>query len=405
MRLLSPCLQRMRDRPISLRSPEVLILSDHPSAPQRITFVTQEFRPKIGGAATVVSELAEATSRLGWTVTAIAPGHPTEEDKSAPFTIERTGTRGKQDWGDRIALLRFLKKRPPQADEEWVLAEPGAVRAALYAPFFGISFSRPPSLILHGTEILRFTCLPHRRWLLRRLLNQCRAIHVLSDYNRQLLNKRLPGVTAPIIVAPGAPSWKFSAPATATQEKSTSSPAITILTVGRIHPRKGQLDTLQALSRLPMTDQKLIRYRIVGPSVRSRYRESILQHAATCPFPVELPGPLDEKALEEEYRSADIFALTSRQTRMSVEGFGLVYLDASAMGLPVVATRSGGIPEAVLDGKTGLLAEEGAIEEISSCFQRLIRDPELRRQLGANGRLHAEKHEWKKTATALFGRR
>ena len=119
---------------------------------------------------------------------------------------------------------------------------------------------------------------------------------------------------------------------------------MTILTVGRI-PRKGQLETLEALGRLSVEDQRRIRYRIVGPVVRRGYRAKILRLSARCPFSVELTGPLSEEALRAEYARADIFALTSRTAGKSVEGFGLVYLDASARGLPVVATRvAGGWP-------------------------------------------------------------
>ncbi|MGE9289819.1 MAG: glycosyltransferase family 4 protein [Puniceicoccales bacterium] len=384
-------------------SAHVPILSKTQPAQRTITFITQEFRPKIGGAATVVAELAEATATMGIDTCVIAPGQSQPDDESTPYSIERTGTRGKQDWADRIALLRYLRKRKPGSEEEYVFAEPGAVRAGLYAHFFQVPVPRPPTLILHGTEILRFTALPHRRALLRRLANQCRTIHVLSDFNRQLLQARVPGLTAPITLSPGAPSRRVEIPPSQTSLRSNPDGPITILTVGRIHPRKGQLETLQALSRLPTALQKRIRYRIVGPSVRSHYRESLLQHATTCPFPVEIPGPLSDEELEKEYASADIFALTSRQDRMSVEGFGLVYLDASALGLPVVATRSGGIPEAVLDGRTGLLADEGSIDQIAQCFQKLICDPQLRQQLGQQGREHAQRHNWHATADSLFG--
>ncbi len=371
----------------------------------RITFITQEFRPKIGGAATVVSALAWAASAgIGRETRVLAPGKALPGDSLLPYVVERTGTRGKQDWMDRISLLHHLRRRGPGADERFVLAEPGAIRAALYAPFFGVSFPLRPILIFHGTEILRFTVFPHRRFLLRRLIRRSHCVHVLSQFNRELLQARLPDIQTPIIVAPGAPSWGQVGnhpPSTGTAKEQGDS--IVILTVGRIHPRKGQLDTLKAFSRLPTSDQKRIRYRIVGPSVRSRYREEILRLAAQCAFPVELPGSLNGFSLEEEYRSADIFALTSRQARMSVEGFGLVYLDASAMGLPIVAARTGGVPEAVLDGKTGLLADEGSIDGISECLQRLIRDRPLRQRLGASGRDFAREHSWERTAAQILG--
>lgn len=378
-------------------------MNDAPPSPSQVTLITQEFFPKIGGAATVVGEIAGAAAGLGLKVTVLAPGSNQAEDSAHNFSVERTGTRGKQDWLDRLALIRILRKRKQVADEEWVFAEPGAVRAALYSPLFGIHFRRPPVLILHGTEILRFTQWPHRRILFRRLIDQCRCVHVLSHHNRDLLQKRLPNIQTPIIVAPGAPSIDPDAVFDSGNPKeSIEAPLVTILTVGRIHPRKGQLKTLEALSRLPIGDQKKIRYRVVGPSVHSRYREKILTLASTCCFQTELTGALDDSELASEYRSADIFALTSQQEKLSVEGFGLVYLDASMRGLPIVATRTGGIPEAVIDGETGLLADESSTAEISECFERLIRDPELRKKLGKAGRAFASKHSWEATVRAIF---
>lgn len=363
-----------------------------------MTFVTQEFFPKIGGAATVVGEMACALERLGKSVRVLAPGEAQESDSRFRFKVERSGTRGKQDWLDRIALLRTLKRRAAEG-EEWVFSDPGAVRAALYARWFGIRFRNPPVIILHGTDILRFTSFPHRRFLLRKLIGQCRCVHVLSEYNRNLLSAKLPHLSVPVVTAPGAPS---KMPAVSPIASRTDK-AISILTVGRIHPRKGQLETLEALSRLPVAEQRQIRYRIVGPSVRPRYRKRILQLASRCPFPVEMVGPLNEKDLDEEYRSADIFAMTSRRDRLSVEGFGLVYIDASAYGLPIVATRSGGVPEAVLDQKTGLLADEGHIDEISENFLALIRSADLRKELGRRGREFASGLSWDQTAERVFG--
>jgi len=379
-------------------------LADLFSIPGRVTFVTQEFFPRIGGAATVVAELAFAlTVFWGKEVSVLAPGKPCRADGEVPYRVERTGTRGRQDWPDRISLIRHLRSRKWEEGEEVIFADPGAVRAALYVRYLGVRLPRPPILILHGSEILRLTIWPHRRRLFGKLVSHCQRVQVLSHCNRNLLMEKLPGLRVPIIVSPGAPSRKPS-PETGRRPtgRKDSDSLLTILTVGRIHPRKGQLDTLTALSRLPIAEQRKIRYRVVGPCVRPRYREKILRLASKCSFPVEMAGALDEKALESEYKAADIFALTSRQDKLSVEGFGLVYLDASAYGIPVVATRSGGIPEAVIDQKTGLLADEGAINQIAECLCTLIRDDELRRQIGEQGRIHAASHSWKETAKALI---
>jgi len=369
--------------------------------PLPLVFVTHEYFPTMGGAATVVAEMASAAADLGWLVRVFAPGETPVGGEAEGVPVVRMGHRGRQDWAARVALLRYLRRHYRLGAERLVFADPGATRAALYAPFFGLRFDPAPDVILHGTEIIRFSSSPHRRILFRRFLRGARRIHLLSQANADLLADRIPGMEDRLVVAPGAPSIRTDQNGS---EGRASGDPVTILTVGRIHPRKGQLETLEALGRLPVEDQRRIRYRIVGPVVRRGYRAKILRLSARCPFSVELTGPLSEEALRAEYARADIFALTSRTAGKSVEGFGLVYLDASARGLPVVATRVGGVAEAVIDGETGLLAAENDPGGLTNCFRRLIRDPVLRDSLGRAGREHAAAHSWPRTAEAVFGR-
>jgi glycosyltransferase involved in cell wall biosynthesis len=83
--------------------------------------------------------------------------------------------------------------------------------------------------------------------------------------------------------------------------------------------------------------------------------------------------------------AADVFAMASR-----AEPFGLVYVEAMAMRLPVVAFRTGGTPEVVVDGVTGLLSEPDDLERLTNNILGLLDDPELRRRLGAAGRQRVE---------------
>jgi glycosyltransferase involved in cell wall biosynthesis len=283
-----------------------------------------------------------------------------------------------------------------------VFAEPGAVRAACYAPLLGLGFDRPPLVVLHGTEILRFTALPHRRLFFRRFLDSADRILVLSEANRALLDSRLPGLRSEIVVAAGAPSRWARDNLGGPPASGMPGERLTVLTVGRIHPRKGQLETLEALRNLDPALRDRIRYRIVGPSVRRGYRRRIENLARKSPFPVELTGPLDDADLREAYAAADLFALCSQPRGHSIEGFGLVYLDAASSGLPVVATRTGGVPEAVLDGQTGLLADPGSTESLARCFAKLLSEPESRRAMGEAGRAHAASLRWEIAAGRLL---
>jgi len=103
------------------------------------------------------------------------------------------------------------------------------------------------------------------------------------------------------------------------------------------------------------------------------------------------------------FSQADIFALTSIEYSSSIEGFGLVYLEASAHGLPIVAHSVGGVSEAVLDGRTGLLIPPDQPSRLTDAFAHHISDAKLRNKLGTAGRTWARQNNWKKSADLLFG--
>jgi glycosyltransferase involved in cell wall biosynthesis len=115
-------------------------------------------------------------------------------------------------------------------------------------------------------------------------------------------------------------------------------------------------------------------------------------------------GNIPDAELAQVYDRADIFALTSVSHGQSVEGFGLVYLEAAAHALPIVAHKIGGVSEAVRDGVTGLLVTPERPAELAAAFEKLIHDHPLRRMLGDAGRVWAARNCWKENASTLFAK-
>jgi phosphatidylinositol alpha-1,6-mannosyltransferase len=106
---------------------------------------------------------------------------------------------------------------------------------------------------------------------------------------------------------------------------------------------------------------------------------------------VEFTGWMNSDELHQLYQAADLFiAAPTRGAGGEVEAFGLVFVEASLAGLPIVATRSGGIVDIVLEGETGLLVDEDEPEQLAAAIQSLLADPGRARQLGAAGRMRAE---------------
>jgi phosphatidyl-myo-inositol dimannoside synthase len=153
----------------------------------------------------------------------------------------------------------------------------------------------------------------------------------------------------------------------------------TILCVARLYPRKRIADLLEASARLhrriPGT-----RVRIVGKG--PEWDDVVRLHGSLgLGDTVALLGDLSRERLAEEYVSADIFCLPSVQ-----ESFGIVFLEAMAAGLPVVACRAAAIPEVVENGVTGLLVPTRSPEGLAGALEALTADPGRARAMGDAGR-------------------
>ena len=254
---------------------------------------------------------------------------------------------------------------------------------------------------LHGSEIKRFCSPFHRRILFRRLLGRAHRIGVVSSYVKGLLLAEFPELEPKTVLAPGAPRVDIDPASPHGLDRSTSAPTI-LLTVARIHPRKGQLAVLEALSRLPADKRKCIEYRIAGPVTRPGYLRKLKRFARARGLALRYLGSLDGKGLSEAYGDADIFIMTSVDYPRSVEGFGLGYLEASAQGLPIIAHRIGGVEDAVRAGETGILIDPDDREGLARAITELVDRADLRRTLGEAGRRWAKRFSWHATARKLF---
>jgi phosphatidyl-myo-inositol dimannoside synthase len=372
------------------------------TAAERVFLITHEFYPKRGGIATFSEEIARATAELGYRVEVWAQSAPAEAQKTDwPFRLRRMPLKGTHDLTCQIRLAcELIRHRREMRHATVYLPEPGPMLTMMLLQFF--KAFRPGRLVLtfHGSEILRFANRPWRRWLAGRLIGRATRVSTLSNYTQELLLSRFPAAADKIYLTPGALRADF---AVVPPRTGADGNKIVVLTVGRLHPRKGQLLTLQALQMLPAHVRSRIEYWIVGGQSKDGYEQQLREAVAGQPgLEVRFFGNLPDDELAAVYERADIFAMTSVNLRHSVEGFGLVYLEAAAHGLPVVAHDVGGVSEAVIDGLTGLLVPPDRPVQLAAAFEKLIHDPALRRRLGVAGREWARRNCWKESAAALF---
>jgi glycosyltransferase involved in cell wall biosynthesis len=378
-------------------------MSAIPSAVEQPVFlITHEFYPVRGGIATFTEEIARATASLGYNVEVWAQSAPADADKSNwPFRLRRLPLKGTHDLACQIRLAReLIRHRRVLRHATVYLPEPGPMMAMMLLQFFHAFRPRRLILTFHGSEILRFASSPLRRLLARQLIRRATRVSTLTNYTQELLIQHFPHAAEKIYLTPGALRSDFAVVA---PRPAAAKEKVIVLTVGRLHPRKGQMLTLRALQSLPASVRARLEYWVVGSESKVRYEMPLRAAAAEqTDLAVRFFGNLPDEELSSVYERADIFAMTSVNLERSIEGFGLVYLEAAAHALPVVAHDVGGVSEAVVDGVTGLLVPPDRPAQLAAAFERLIHDPDLRHRMGTAGREWAMRNCWKESAEALF---
>jgi len=213
-----------------------------------------------------------------------------------------------------------------------------------------------------------------------------RADRVIALTNIEALNLRRLGVEADRIrVIPNGVDLKEFEDVPKRREPGDE---FALLFVGRCYPRQKGLEHLISALRLLLAKWK-IHLTIAGEDWGGTETLRALAKALGVEKHITFTGALPRRDVINAYASADAFVLPSL-----FEPFGIVLLEAMAAGLPVIASRVGGIAEVVSDGKTGLLVQTGDSQSLANAVASLISDADLRRRLGAAGRVQAAGYSW-----------
>lgn len=363
--------------------------------------LTHEFHPQRGGIATFTEEMALSCSQQGFDVEVWAPDNGgLLSDKPWPFKVRRLDMKGTQDIGCLMAISKeIIDKRRNLRHASVYLPEPGPISAMLYLQFFKAFKPGKLYITFHGSEILNYHGKIHHRLLLKKLINRADRVSAVSTFTHRLLVSKFPEARHKTVLTPCALRSDF----VGTQHrKRPSKNKVIILTVGRLHPRKGQSFILESLNQLPEALKPKVEFWIVGNGKNTDYEKELKALIKLSDIKVKMLGQLNDEELRAVYEKADIFAMTSIHYKKSIEGFGLVYLEASAHGLPVVASHIGGVPDAVAHNKTGLLVPPGDKRALAEAFTNLIESPALRKSMGDAGRLWVGKYRWDKSVDMLF---
>ncbi|MFJ6073496.1 glycosyltransferase family 4 protein [Streptomyces sp. NPDC093065] len=249
----------------------------------------------------------------------------------------------------------------------------------------------------HGHEA-GWAQLPAARQLLRRIGESTDTITYLGEYTRSRIAGALtPEAAARMVQLPPGVDEKTFHPAGGGDEVRarlgfTDRPVV--VCVSRLVPRKGQDTLIRAMPRVLAAEPDAVLLIVGGGPYEKDLRR--LAEETGVAASVHFTGPVPWSELPAHYGAGDVFAMPCRTRRggLDVEGLGIVYLEASATGLPVVAGDSGGAPDAVLDGETGWVVRGEDPDESADRITTLLADPELRRRMGERGRTWVEE-EWR----------
>ncbi|NNG34657.1 glycosyltransferase family 4 protein [Nakamurella aerolata] len=350
---------------------------------RRTLLVTNDFPPRAGGIQSYLHELAIRLPAGALAVYAPAWDGAAEFDAEQPFPVYRHPTSLMLP-GPAVRRRALELMDTTAAQAVWFGA---AAPLALLTP----SLRRhAPVLALastHGHEV-GWSMLPAARQLLRRIGNEVDVLTYVSKYARRRFATAFGPRAAMEELRPGVDTRRFRPDPVARQrirQRYQLAEHPTVVCVSRLVPRKGQDQLVRAwpevLRRIP--EARLL---IVGGGKdRNRLQALVGQHRVA--HRVILTGAVPSAELADHFNAGDVFAMPSR-TRgkgLDVEGLGIVYLEASACGLPVIAGDSGGAPEAVRDKTTGLVVAGRDLDALTSACTRLLGEPALRRRYGDAG--------------------
>lgn len=355
---------------------------------RRHLLVTNDFPPKLGGIQSYLWELWRRLPAEATTVYCTPYADAAAFDARQAFRIERSPEPVllPYPW-----LAERIRRMADEVGAELILLDP-AVPLGIVGPWLG----RPYGVVLHGAEVTIPGRLPGSRALLRRVLREASLVVSAGNYAlaeaERCARRSLPAVVVP----PGVDTARFAPLAVAERAAARDhfqllDDDVVIATVNRLVPRKG-MDVLIDAVALASRQRPELRL-LIGGSGRSF--DALSKQAAERSADgarVEMLGRLADEDIPRLYGAADMMAMLchDRWNGLEQEGFGIVFLEAAATGIPQIAGRSGGAAEAVAHGQTGLVVDDPtSVADVAAALVSLVDDPSQRQSLGAAARHRA----------------
>jgi len=354
--------------------------------------VSNDFPPKVGGIQAYLWELWRRFDPDSFAVLT-ARSHPEarafdREQAAKGIRIERVRSRV---LAPTPHLVRRIRETAQRVGADLVVLDP-VFPLGLIGPRLGL----PYAVLLHGAEVAIPSRLPASRQLVANVLRHSTLAVSAGGYPATEAARALRRGTMPPVVEipPGVDPDRFRPLSSPEQSKARADLGLPptgplVVSVSRLVPRKGMDVLIDAAVRLRPTYPDLT----VAVAGQGRDSERLAGRIAEYSAPVRLLGGVSEADLPRLIGAADVFAMLCRNRWLGLEqeGFGIVFLEAAAAGVPQVAGASGGATEAVEDGETGLVIRRPTnVGEAAGAIARLLADQALRSRMGAASRRRVE---------------
>lgn len=352
--------------------------------------VTNDFPPKIGGIQSLLWEWWRRLPPDQFAVLTSPNVGARKFDAEQPFRIERVR---EPVLLPHPVMVRRVNQMAAEFGAELVVLDP-AVPLGLIGP----SLDLPYDVVLHGAEVTVPGRLPGAKQGLAYVLQGARHVIAAGRYPAAEANLAAGRELPTTIVPPGVDTARFRPLAVDERHSARSDFDLpldgeVILGVSRLVPRKGFDTAIRAVARMAGTYPDLV-LAIAGTG---RDNDRLRRLAAELDAPVRFLGRISHDDLPRLYGCADIFTMLCRNRwgGLEQEGFGIVFVEAAACGVPQVAGDSGGAAEAVEHGQTGIVIsrpdhEQSAVADTAAAFTRLLADSDLRHNMSIASRRRAE---------------
>jgi phosphatidylinositol alpha-1,6-mannosyltransferase len=354
--------------------------------------VTNDFPPKVGG---IQNYLWDLWSRLDPGAFVVLTASSDSDAAAFDAAQAERGVRIERVPGPilffpTIGTRNAVRRCVTEHGIDLVLFDP-----ALPLGLLGPRLHVPYGVVLHGAEVTVPGRLPGSRAALRRVLEGAELIVSAGTYPAAEGRRVAPGITAQVVEIPPGVDASAITPLKAAERRAareefglpTQSPLV--VSVSRLVPRKGMDVLIEAVDRLAPSYPDLT-LAIAGDGRERRRLENLAAHSQ---LDVRVLGRISDEDRSALLGVADVFVMAchNRWFGLEQEGFGIVFLEAAAAGVPQIAGASGGAPEAVLDGVTGLVVDApddpGAVAE---ALRALLADPARRRRMGRAARTRVQ---------------